>query len=66
MTAKIGNQVYYRTSEATRLANISRPTLLRWIKNGTVNEVVHRDRRGWRLFTREEVNMLAQEAGKVR
>jgi DNA-binding transcriptional MerR regulator len=65
MTAKIGHQTYYRTGEAMRQARISRATLLRWMKNGTVQEALHRDRRGWRLFTKEEVALLEKEARKM-
>jgi len=59
-----GNQ-YYRTAEVCHSVGISRATLFRWLKNGTLSNHVHRDRRGWRLFTREEIIMLKDEANRV-
>jgi len=65
MPTKIGDQTYYRTSEAARAAGISRSTLLRWVESGTVKDLSRRDRRGWRLFTRADIQIIAQEASRL-
>jgi excisionase family DNA binding protein len=57
--------VYYQTNEACKLAGISRATFFRWLKEGTIEDVRHKDRRGWRLFTGEDIENLKKEANKV-
>jgi hypothetical protein len=65
MTVKVGGQVYYRTAEVCRIVGISRATLFRWLKEDVFKEAKHRDRRGWRLFTEDEVERLKAEANQV-
>lgn len=65
MPVKINNRTFYRTSEACRMAGISRSTLLRWLKEGCLNIQDYRDRRSWRLFTEGDVNMLVAEANRI-
>jgi predicted site-specific integrase-resolvase len=65
MTATNRNRLYYRTTEACRIVGISRSTLLRWFKSGTVKDVTHRDRRGWRLFTQVDIERIQCEADKA-
>jgi excisionase family DNA binding protein len=65
MTAINGSPTYYRTAEACKLAGISRSTLLRWFKNGTLKDMTRRDRRGWRLFTQADVEKIRSEAEKA-
>lgn len=64
MPVEIGGKVYYRTSEASRKAGISRATLLRWLKAGILKKL-SRDTRGWRLFTEEDLNKIRMKANKV-
>lgn len=66
MPIKIRGETYYKTSEAARLAGISRSTLLRWLDDGTINGASHRDRRGWRLFTEADIKRLKDEANKIK
>jgi len=61
----LDKQTYYRTSEVYRLVGISRSTLFRWFKEGIVSEPQYRDRRGWRLFTGEEVEGLRALVNQV-
>lgn len=61
----IDGQSYYRTSEACRRAGISKSTFLRWLKEGILEDVSHADRRGWRLFTEEDINRIKAEANKI-
>jgi hypothetical protein len=66
MPIKINGSEYYRTNEACTLAGITKNTFLRWVANKTYADVSQRDRRGWRLFTREDVERLSREVNKVR
>jgi len=59
-------ETYYRTSEACRIVGIGRSTLLRWLRAGILQDVPHRDRRGWRLFTEADVKRIEDEAQKVK
>lgn len=65
MPINVDGQVFYRTAEVCRIVGISRATLFRWLKEDILKEAKHRDRRGWRLFTQEEVDKLKAEANQV-
>jgi len=65
MPVTVSGQKYYRTAEVCRMVGISRTTLFRWLTEGVFNEPEHRDRRGWRLFTEEEVNRMETEANRI-
>ena len=65
MPQKITGITYYKTNEACKMAGISRATFFRWLKEGTIEDVRHKDRRGWRLFTDEDIEKLREEANKV-
>jgi excisionase family DNA binding protein len=65
MSVAINGQKYYRTSEACRIAGISRTTLLRWLRQGNLNLPEYRDRRQWRLFTEDDVSRLNLEANRI-
>ena len=62
MPVTIKGKTYYRTNEVYQLAGVCRTTLYRWLKAGFLGETEYRDRRGWRLFTQEEVNLVREEA----
>jgi len=64
MPREINGQRYYETSEVCQKAGISRPTLFRWLKRGILHRL-HRDRRGWRLFTEDNLRKIQAEANKV-
>ena len=65
MPVIVNGQTYYRTSEACHMVGISRTTLLRWLKQKSLNVREYRDRRKWRLFTEDEINKLNLEANRV-
>lgn len=65
MPQTINGIVYYQTNEACRIAGISRATFFRWLKEGTIQDTKYKDRRGWRLFTEEDIDKLREEAQKV-
>ena len=58
MSLYVNGQRFYRISEACALVGISRMTFLRWVREGTMRDVVHRDWRGWRLFTEDDLVKL--------
>jgi hypothetical protein len=66
MPVKIDGQEYYRTNEACTLAGITKNTFLRWVSTNNYVDVSRRDRRGWRLFTREDIDRLSSEVNKVK
>jgi predicted site-specific integrase-resolvase len=65
MPVKLNGVTYYRTSEACRIAGISKNTYLRWTREGQLQDINQRDRRGWRLFTEQDLTRLVEEATRV-
>ena len=65
MSITIRQQTFYRTTEACEIVGISRSTLLRWIRDGIVEDAFLRDRRGWRLFTKADIERIEDEVHKV-
>ena len=65
MPVTVNGQTYYRTAEVYRTVGISRTTFFRWLKESILREVEQRDRRGWRLFTEDELNRFKAEANRV-
>jgi hypothetical protein len=64
MPREIDGKRYYEATEVCNRAGISRPTLFRWLKRGLLINL-HRDRRGWRLFTEEDLNKIRAEATRI-
>jgi len=62
----INGQNYYRTAEVCLKVGIGKSTLFRWIKEGIMEEAEYRDRRGWRLFTEDEINRVKMEVNGIR
>ena len=65
MPVTIDDQTYYRTAEVYGMLGISRNTLYRWLRKGILGETEFRDSRGWRLFTRDEINKLSTAINRV-
>jgi len=65
MPINIHGKTYYRTGETAQLAGISRSTLLRWLDSGIIKDTPRRDRRGWRLFSEDELETLKAESSQV-
>lgn len=65
MAVSINGKTYYRTAEVCQFVGISKNTLFRWLKEGCTGVNSRRDRRGWRLFTKEEINELKAEASLI-
>jgi predicted site-specific integrase-resolvase len=66
MPVKINGQTYYRTAEVCLTVGIGKSTLFRWIKEGIMKETECRDRKGWRLFTEDEIDKLKAEVDRIR
>jgi predicted site-specific integrase-resolvase len=66
MSVIIEQKKYYRTKEACHKAGISKATFHRWIKQGVVNDNIIKDRRGWRLFSDEDVEHIRKEASRLK
>ncbi len=65
MTLILNGKKYYRTAEACKIAGTSRNTYLRWVREGQINDVETRDRKGWRLFTEDNLRYLMNEVGRM-
>lgn len=65
MPVEINGQVYYRTAEVCRTVGIGKSTLFRWMRANIVKEAEHRDRKGWRLFTEDELRRITAETSKI-
>ena len=66
MPVNINGQKYYRTKEALSKIGISRPTWFRWLRDNVVEDVKHTDRRGWRLFTDEDIERISKFVNTVK
>lgn len=64
MVIKIDGKQYYETSDICQTAGISRATLFRWLKAGVLQKA-HKNRRGWRIFTEEDLSRIQSEARKI-
>jgi len=66
MSLVINGQKFFRTAEVQHMVGISRNTLFCWIKRGIIGQSELRDRRGWRLFTQDDVEALKTEASRTK
>ena len=65
MPLNIDGRTYYRTLEACAKIGISRATLFRWLKAGIL-EKRFKDRRGWGIFTEEDIDIILAEAKRIK
>jgi len=65
MPVKLNGETYYRSAEVCRIIGVSKTTLLRWVKKGIFEDARQLDRRGWRLFSQEELDSFKDEANRV-
>jgi excisionase family DNA binding protein len=61
---EVNGELYYTTMETCEKTGISRATLSRWLQHGVLKEL-RKDRRGWRLFTEDDLNELKAETGRI-
>ncbi len=64
MPTEINGQHFYYTSEVCQRVGISRPTLFRWLRR-SILEKSHKDRRGWRIFTEDDLSKIQAEARRI-
>jgi phage antirepressor YoqD-like protein len=65
MTVEINGQKYYRTAEVCQIVGIGKSTLFRWVRQNIVNDAEYRDRKGWRLFTEAELQIITAETSRI-
>ena len=65
MSVKMNGRTYYRTAEVCQIVGIGRSTLFRWLRQNVVKEAQYRDRKGWRLFTEDDLRSLAAESSRI-
>ena len=65
MPVRLNGKSYCRTAEACLMAGTSKNTFLRWAREGLFADVEHRDRRGWRLFTEDDISRLKGEVHRI-
>jgi excisionase family DNA binding protein len=64
MPIKIDSQHFYSTTETCEKTGISRATLYRWLQKGLLTKQ-RKDRRGWRLFTEEDMQKIQAETKRI-
>ena len=65
MPVEIAGTRYYRTNEALQMIGISKATWFRWLKDKKIHDVRHKDVRGWRLYTEEDIKRIRSYANTV-
>ena len=65
MPTTINGKTYYRTSEVCRIVGISKSTFFRWLRRGSFKDAGNVDRRGWRIFTEDELEELKAEVNQI-
>lgn len=64
MPIEINGKLFYSTTETCEKTGISRATLSRWLRKGVL-EKLRKDRRGWRLFTDDDLNKIQAEIERI-
>lgn len=64
MPIKIDEQLFFTTSETCERIGISRVTLSRWLRKGLLRKL-YKDRRGWRIFTDDDLHKLQTETRRI-
>jgi len=65
MSVTVNGKTYYRTAEVCRMVGISRSTLFRWLNEGLCKGSKYRDCRGWRLFTKAQIDELKAKTCQI-
>jgi len=64
MPKEINGQLFYSSAEVCEKIGISRATLFRWLRKGLLKQL-RKDRRGWRLFTEDDLISIQAEIEKI-
>lgn len=65
MPIEIDGKTFFRTNEALKKIGISKATWFRWLKEKKLPDVRHKDLRGWRLFTDEDIERIRKYANTI-
>jgi predicted site-specific integrase-resolvase len=65
MSRVINENKYFTMIEVCRAAGISRSTLIRWLRKGSLPHDLPRDKRGWRLFNENDLIQIKKEANEI-
>jgi DNA-binding transcriptional MerR regulator len=65
MPTQINGLLLFSTTETCENVGISRATLTRWLQKGIL-KTIRRDRRGFKLFTEEDLQTLKAEVQKIK
>ena len=55
----------YTTKQVADMLSIDKSTLLRWIRQNKITDVVHRDGRNWRVWLPEDVERVKLYHDKI-
>ena len=58
-------QTKYTTKQVADLIGVNKSTLLRWIRQGKISDVSHRDGRNWRVWLPEDVEEVKTYYEKI-
>jgi predicted site-specific integrase-resolvase len=59
----MGTRIIYRTKDAAARAGVAKDTILRWLREGKVQEPI-RDRNSWRAFSEEDIQAIVEYANQ--
>jgi DNA-binding transcriptional MerR regulator len=65
MPIEINDETFYLIGEAMQEIKITSMTYYRWVKQRKINDVERRDRRGWRLFTKADIQRIKNFKNKT-
>ena len=66
MPMKVRGKSYHLVSETSQLSGVSVRTIYRWMHKGIITGGKLQNRKGWTLFTEEDITELKAKAEKVR
>ena len=66
MPMKVAGKSYHLVSEASQLSGVSIRTIYRWMHKGIITGGKLRNRKGWTLFTEEDIAEIKTKAEKAR
>jgi len=60
MPIEIRGEAHYQTSQACQTTGVSTSSLPSWVRQGILKDTTHKDIRGWRLFTEDDLEGVEQ------
>ena len=58
-------RIQYTTKQVADMLSIDKSTLLRWIRQEKIPDVIHRDGRNWRVWLQEDVDRVKLYHDKI-